>query len=258
MSTHDDDAERPAMMPGPDGRPAPFEHDWTEVDRRNFLKILGAGTAVAAGAAAGLGSVISSARPARAATTGARASAAPVSQRVLVALDCAGGNDGMSMLFPVGSDLGNYLAKRPEAHIDTTQALTINGEVGMHPLLTKLHARGLAWVEGVGIPNYDMSHFESLRRWWAADMVDGSTALPGGFLGRICDAVGDSGAPAVGVTIGYGPTAAFASAAKATIPCARTVRSRCRSRFTTAAPTTPRSRTRWRPPRSRTPAPTAR
>ena len=205
----------PAMMPTPDGKPAAFEHDWTELDRRKFLKIMGAGGAVAAGAAAGFGGLISSAQPAAAATTrrtaaqAASTAASPASfPRVLVALDCAGGNDGTSMLYPhAGANAAAYVAARPEAHCDLAAALDIDGTVGLHPNLAKLHVRGAAWIQGVGIPNYDLSHFESLRRWWAADMVDGSVNKPGGFLGRICDAVGDPTAPAVGVTIGYGPTA---------------------------------------------------
>ncbi len=207
------------MMPGPDGRPAPFEHDWTELDRRRFLKLMGGAAAVTAGAASGLGSVISSARPAAAAPSAApaaTAAAAPVAQRTLVVLDCAGGIDGMSNLVPFSSV---YVTKRPLAHVDQSTLLPIDSNVGVHPALAKLHARGLAWVQGVGIPSYDLSHFESLRRWWAADMIDGFPTLPGGFLARVCDAIGDPDAPAVGVTIGFGSTAAFAGSAVATVPC---------------------------------------
>jgi uncharacterized protein (DUF1501 family) len=218
--------DTPAMMPTPDGRPAPFEHDWTELDRRRFLKLMGAGGAVAAGAAAGLGDLVRTAPPAAAATTprlsaaAAKAAAASPPQRVLVALDCAGGNDGTSMLFPhAGSNSAAYVAARPEAHLDLASALDIDGTYGLHPGLAKLHSRGAAWIQGVGIPNYDLSHFESLRRWWAGDMVDGTVAMPGGFLARVCDAIGDSTVPAVGVTIGYGPTAAFSGSTVATVPC---------------------------------------
>jgi uncharacterized protein (DUF1501 family) len=220
--------EEPGTFPTPDGTPAEFEHDWTDIHRRDFLKLIGGGAALAAGAAAGLGNIINSASPAAAATTRPRLAqtkkAAGVSgasaPRVLVALDCAGGLDGASMLFPyAGSNFGPYLDQRPEAHIDGTGAIHLNSEVAVHPNLAQSQARGMAWVQGVGIANYDLSHFESLRRWWAGDMVDGSTPLPGGFLGRVCDAVGDPGAAAVGVTIGFGPTAAFAGAGVATVPC---------------------------------------
>jgi hypothetical protein len=59
-----------------------------------------------------------------------------------------------------------------------------------------------------------------LRRWWAGDRSS-TTLTPTGFLGRLCDAVGtrDStiDAPAIGVSLGYGPTPALISSAASTL-----------------------------------------
>ncbi len=143
------------------------------------------------------------------------ASGAAPAPRTLLVLDLAGGNDGMSMLVPYGQSA--YYAQRPKASIPAASVLPIDTEVGHHPSFAKLHARGLAWVQGVGIPSYDLSHFESLRRWWAGDSGASATAPPGGFLGRVCDAIGDPSTPAVGVSIGFGPSAALVSQQVATV-----------------------------------------
>jgi uncharacterized protein (DUF1501 family) len=64
-------------------------------------------------------------------------------------------------------------------------------------------------LEGIGTPNPDLSHFEMLRRWWQGDQdgTEGFAVDGTGFLGRLCDVVGDPAAPAVGVSIGVSPSA---------------------------------------------------
>jgi uncharacterized protein (DUF1501 family) len=64
-------------------------------------------------------------------------------------------------------------------------------------------------VAGVGIARPDLSHFEMLQRWWTGD-PDGKARPSTGFLGRLCDVIGDPGAPAVGVSLGLGSTQALA------------------------------------------------
>jgi uncharacterized protein (DUF1501 family) len=139
---------------------------------------------------------------------------AALADRRLLVLDMAGGNDGLSMVPPIGNPL--YYAARPRTSLPAAQILPVSAAVGLHPNLVKLHARGAAIIQGVGVPQPDLSHFEMLRRWWAGQMDANSETLTG-FLGRLCDTIGDPTATAVGVSLGYGPTPALISAKAVTL-----------------------------------------
>ncbi len=132
----------------------------------------------------------------------------PVDQRLLVVLEMAGGNDGLSMVVPY--DDPHYARLRTNTGVAADSTLPLGDHVGLHPQLARLHADGVAVVAGVGVAAPDLSHFEMLRRWWTAD-PDGTRGPDTGFLGRVCDVIGDPSAPAVGVSLGYGPTMALAS-----------------------------------------------
>ena len=191
------------------------------IDRRHFLQLgLAAGATVGLGAAAELvvhavpgppaGSSMGTSSTASGSATMPAAhlkAAAPAERRLLV-LDMAGGNDGLSMVPPIGDPL--YYKFRPRTSLPANQILPLAAHVGLHPNLKKLHARGAAIVQGVGVPQPDLSHFEMLRRWWAGQM-DATPETLTGFLGRLCDAIGDPTATAVGVSLGYGPTPALIS-----------------------------------------------
>jgi uncharacterized protein (DUF1501 family) len=81
----------------------------------------------------------------------------------------------------------------------------------MHPALSRIHARTPAIIQGVGVTQPDLSHFEMLRRWWSGDQSS-VAQTPTGFLGRLCDQIGDRSAPAVGLSLGYGPSPALNAA----------------------------------------------
>ncbi|HVA87606.1 MAG TPA: DUF1501 domain-containing protein [Candidatus Saccharimonadales bacterium] len=133
---------------------------------------------------------------------------ASLADRRLVVIDMAGGNDGLSMVPPIGDS--RYQQWRPRTALDAATILPITASVGLHPGLVKLHARGAAIVQAVGVPQPDLSHFEMLRRWWAGDLDSVNESLTG-FLGRLADQIGDPTAAAVGVSLGYGPTPALIS-----------------------------------------------
>ncbi len=122
-----------------------------------------------------------------------------VDGRILVVVDLLGGNDGLSTLVPL--DDSRYFDLRPDLAI--TDALAIDGRVGLNPSLSRLHERGLTTVEGVGAPDGDLSHFAMTERWEQGD-VAGTSQMRNGFLGRVTDAL-DDGSPLVGVSMG-GPT----------------------------------------------------
>ena len=103
------------------------------------------------------------ARTARAAEVG--------KERVLVVVEMTGGNDGLNTVIPYRDDL--YYKNRPTLGIKKAQALKLTDDIGLHPRLNglhRLHERGqLAVVQGVGYPNPDRSHFESMDVWQSAD-----------------------------------------------------------------------------------------
>jgi hypothetical protein len=96
--------------------------------------------------------------------------ATDLSQRLLVVVEMAGGNDGMSMVVPYGD--GTYYDLRQSTAIGESDVLAIDDEVGFHPRSPSLHQRGAAIVQGVGRSTSDGSHFEMLARWWAGALTE--------------------------------------------------------------------------------------
>jgi uncharacterized protein (DUF1501 family) len=109
--------------------------------------------------------------------------AKPGGDRVLVVVEMTGGNDGLNMVIPQGDDL--YYKARPTLAIPKRRVLRIDDRVGLHPRLRDLsdllNQKALAVVLGVGYPNPNRSHFESMDVWQSADP---KRALKTGWLGR--------------------------------------------------------------------------
>ena len=188
------------------------DDDPTTMDRRRFLTSLALG---AGGAAVGLTGCSGSGAPdsliGRIADDTPEptptpivpdtvTTAGPSDDRVLVVIELEGGNDGLDTLVPYGDP--RYVDHRPTVGVDLETVLAIDDEVGLNPNLAALHASGGAVLEGVGMADPDLSHFESARRWWTGD-VTGNATFATGFLGRVCDQLaGDE--PVTGVSIGRG------------------------------------------------------
>ncbi len=118
---------------------------------------------------------------------------APVSDRVLVLVQLAGGNDGLNTVIPYQD--GAYHDARPTLRHDQG-ALALNAQLSLHPNLRNLKAAWdagqLAIVQGVGYPNPNLSHFASMAIWETANTRGG---LGDGWLGRYLnylDQVGES------------------------------------------------------------------
>src|SRR5260370_10009226 len=88
--------------------------------------------------------------------------AAP-SDRILVLVQLAGGNDGLNTVIPFTD--GAYHDARPTLRQDQG-VLALNGQLGLHPNLKGLKASfdagQLAIVQGGGYPMPNLSHFASM------------------------------------------------------------------------------------------------
>jgi uncharacterized protein (DUF1501 family) len=125
---------------------------------------------------------------------------------VLVVVELTGGNDGLNTVAPYADDL--YHKARPTLAFSKKEVLKLDDTVGLHPKLTEMKRlfdeKKLAVVQGVGYPNPDRSHFESMDIWqladpkriqvsgWLARSVTGMSVKEAGVPGMY---VGEGGMP---------------------------------------------------------------
>jgi uncharacterized protein (DUF1501 family) len=102
---------------------------------------------------------------------------------VLVVIEMNGGNDGLNTVIPYGDDL--YYKARPTLGFKKDQVVRVTDHIGLHPAMRSfdqmLQKGQLAIVQGVGYPNPDRSHFESMDIWQSADP---RRKMGTGWLGR--------------------------------------------------------------------------
>jgi uncharacterized protein (DUF1501 family) len=124
---------------------------------------------------------------ARSATALADAPTTSKKGRILVVLQLDGGNDGLNTVIPYRDDV--YRRARPHLQIAAKDVKTIDGHAGFHPALTGfstlLESGRLAVVQGVGYPNPNRSHFESMSIWQTARL--NAEAVTPGWLARALD-----------------------------------------------------------------------
>lgn len=122
--------------------------------------------------------------------------------RVLVVLQLDGGNDGINTVVPFGDEA--YYKYRRELRLPTDKLCKVVDGIGLHPSMKPaallLESGRLAIVQGVGYPNPNRSHFESMAIWQTAKL-GGPGGDDRGWLGRALDAAGprDHGPAAVHV-----------------------------------------------------------
>ncbi len=176
----------------------------TDVTRRDFLRTLGVGTAVTVGAGYGLSVWEWGGEPAGA-TMRAGELEADANGRTLVVVEMGGGNDGLNTVVPLTD--GRYRDLRPTLAV--TDAIDLDGEVGLHPSLAKLAKRyddgQVAIVQGLGYDDPDLSHFGSFAIWWSAKGGAGG----GGWLGAYLDGTVGFDDPLAAIAIGPGPSPAL-------------------------------------------------
>ena len=115
------------------------------------------------------------ARTARAAEVG--------KDNILVVVEMNGGNDGLNTVIPYADDL--YPKFRSTLLQTKNEVVKINDHIGLNSGMRsfdRLLQRGeLAVVQGVGYPNPERSHFESMDIWQSADPSGKTTT---GWIGR--------------------------------------------------------------------------
>jgi len=107
--------------------------------------------------------------------------------RILVVVQLDGGNDGLNTVVPYRDD--EYRKLRPKLAIPAGEVKKVDDRIGLHPSLEPfsklLEQQRLAIVQGVGYPNPNRSHFDSMAIWHTArTTVD--KAAPG-WLARAID-----------------------------------------------------------------------
>ena len=144
--------------------------------RRNFLSASGSALLVS----------LSGAAPAFLVRT-AKGALETADGRRLVVIQLSGGNDGLNTVVPFGND--DYRKARPSLAIAANNVLKVNDEIGLHPALrgfSKMLDQGrLGIVQGVGYPNPNRSHFESMDIWHNCRPDNPSHST--GWLGRYLD-----------------------------------------------------------------------
>lgn len=124
--------------------------------------------------------------------TNARAQAGS-SRRIFVVIQFNGGNDGLNTVVPYTNS--SYHSMRPmisfrdtELKDATGNTTIISSDFGLNPALSEiksLYDEGkVAFINGVGYPNPNLSHFESEDVWYTASPENPSGL---GWLGRYAD-----------------------------------------------------------------------
>jgi uncharacterized protein (DUF1501 family) len=153
------------------------------LDRRRFLQLVGMG--LGAGLVAGSGGSLLDVAFGHDPSTWAAGPVGPT-DGILVVLGMYGGNDGLNTVVPTND--GQYVAMHGPLAVPAGSTLPITGDRGLHPRLTRLKqfwdAGQLAVVEGIGYPNPDLSHFNSMAYWMSGRP---NQAAGSGWLGRWLD-----------------------------------------------------------------------
>ena len=106
---------------------------------------------------------------------------------VLVVIQLSGGNDGLNTVVPFADP--DYARARPTLALRASDLIPVSDEVGLHgglDALRRAYDEGeVAWVQNVGYPNPNRSHFRSMEIWHTAS--DADEEIASGWIGRYFD-----------------------------------------------------------------------
>ncbi len=130
-------------------------------------------------------------------------------ERLLILVELKGGNDGLNTLIPYAD--AEYSRLRPRLAIPRDQVVQLGESAGLHPALASLKplwdGGELAWAQGVGYPEPNLSHFRSIEIWETGSASQ--EYLSDGWLARVFRAAPPpAGFAAAGVSVateGMGP-----------------------------------------------------
>lgn len=112
-------------------------------------------------------------------------------ETILVVVQLSGGNDGLNTVIPYQDPL--YQKSRPTLAIPPADVLSIADGLGFHPeargLADLLEDDQLAIVQGIGYPNPNHSHFESMDIWHTCQRKRKDNPRTTGWLGRYLEGV---------------------------------------------------------------------
>ena len=137
--------------------------------------------------------------------------------RTLIVVQMAGGNDGLNTVIPFTDP--TYKKLRPTLGIPDNQVISLDGRLGLNPNLAPLKSlwdQGhMAVVEGVGYPNQSLSHFQAMDIWQTLDLSGNGSD---GWLGKLVAGwVDQDGHPFKAMDIGV-QTAQALSSINAPVP----------------------------------------
>ncbi len=109
-------------------------------------------------------------------------------QKILVVIELSGGNDGINTVVPFSDEA--YGKHRKKLKLPTDRLHKLNDSVALNPSMRPakelFDSNQLAIVQGVGYPNPNRSHFESMAIWHAG-MREGRRTAGEGWLGAALD-----------------------------------------------------------------------
>jgi len=160
------------------------ERDAWAVDRRRFLQLIGMGAG--AGLLSGPTSTLLDRFVLGHDPSAWAAGPVGVNDGILLVIGMFGGNDGLNTVVPYNDGL--YYDQHRQLAIPGDQTLDLGGGFGLNSQLTELKrfwdSGQLAVVHGVGYPNADFSHFNSMANWMAGRIGGIPTS---GWIGRWLD-----------------------------------------------------------------------
>lgn len=122
----------------------------------------------------------------------ANQSARETEGRILVVIQLDGGNDGINTVVPFRDE--GYAKHRRELRLPETDLIKVADDFSLHPRLRRVadlfEDSKLSIVHGVGYPNPNRSHFESMAIWNAGSTDKEQIEIGQGWIGS---AMGEGG-----------------------------------------------------------------